>query len=262
MPAPPYVRAWRNKWLGAPNTAANTVPSTAGLDTVNQAPRLRTATIRNTGETAQLAIVGLLKDATWWAGQGANVQAAVTVDTTDAQSAAANDFALEVANSANSGCMFGATQPFGVVSIATTTNSAGSPVRVVEYWNGSAWTTIANTTGMIIAQPANWLTTATEDLLLFVPPADWAKGSGSVANASNETFNLRVRCTTAPTTAGLASRVYLGMVFAANANVAANAEYNAPWNGDDGWLVPGAVAAIGMVANGANEGHALTLTYD
>lgn len=255
----PYFRAWRTKWLGAPNTAANTVPATAGLDCVNQAPQILSATIRNTGETAQLAIVGLLKDTAWWAGQASNIQASVTVDTTDAQSAAANDFALEVANAANSGCMFGATLPFGAVSIATTTNSAGSPVRVVEYWNG-AWTTISNTTGMIIAQPANWLTTATEDLLVFVPPVDWVKG-GSGTNVNQNTYNLRVRCTTAPTTAGLASRVYLGMVFAANANVAANAEYNAPWGPGEAWLVPPSVAAVGALANGANEMHQLTILY-
>ena len=141
--ASPYVRTFRTKWLGAPNTAVNTVPSTAGLDCANQAPIIDAATIRSTPTAIQAAVVGLLKDSTWWAGQGSNVQAAITLDTTDAQDAGANDFALEVANAANSGCMFGASQPFGAVSIATTTNSAGSPVRVWEYWNGTTWTTIA-----------------------------------------------------------------------------------------------------------------------
>jgi len=262
MSVRPYHRALRNLWLGKPNTAQGVVPATAGLNTANQAPIIMRGSIRSSPTAISCAIVGLLKDSTWWAGQGSNVQAAVTVDTNDAQSAAANDFAMEVANAANSGCMFGASMPFGVISVATTTNSAGSPVRVVEYWNGSAWTTIA-AAGLTITPPANWLTTTTEDLILFNPPSDWTPG-GTVSGLdgiNQSTYNLRIRSTTAPTTAGLAARVYLGVHFGGEPVLAANTTWHAPWNGDQGWLVPGGVAAVGGCVNVANEGIAITLQY-
>jgi hypothetical protein len=259
MSAPPYVRTWRTKWLGAPNTAANTVPGTAGLDVSNLAPVLIKGSIRSTPTAIDCAVVGLLKDKTWWAGSGANIQAAVTVDTTDAQSAAANDFPLEVANQANSGCMFGGPVPFGALSIATTTNSAGSPVRVLEYWNG-AWTTIA-AAGLLVAPPANWLTTATEDLVLFVPPNDWVVGGTPVDTVNQTTFNLRIRSTTAPTTAGSAGRVYLGVVFDGRKALAANSTWDVAWDNIQGWPCPNAVAAISGAANVANEGHVISIVY-
>ena len=260
MSAPPYVKAWRTKWLGAPNTNASVVPATAGLDVSNLSPVLIKGTIRSTPTAIDCAVVGLLKDGTWWAGQGANVQAAVTVDTADAQNVTANDFPLEVANAANSGCVFGAAQPFGAISIATTTNSAGSPVRIVEYWNGTAWTTIA-AAGLLVAPPANWLTTAVEDLILFVPPIDWVKGAGGIAGADEGTYNLRIRSTTAPTTAGLAARVYLGYVFDGRKALAANSTWDVAWDNIQGWPCPGAVAAISGAANVANEGHVVAIVY-
>jgi hypothetical protein len=257
---PVYQRTFRNKWLGAPNTAANTVPSTAGLDVSTLSPVLCTGKVKINGASVNVAVVGLLKDVEWWAGQGSNIQAAVTVNTANAQSAAANDFALEVANAANSGCMFGASMPFGAISIATTTNSAGTPVRVLEYWNGTAWTTIA-TAGMLNDLPANWLTTSTEDLILFHPPNDWVRGNGSVTNASNDTFNVRIRCTTAPTTAGIAGRVYLGVVLSGEPNLTANSTHSAPWESLEGYPCPTAVAAISGAASTANQGHVVTITY-
>jgi len=259
MSAPPYVRTWRNKWLGTPNGAANAVPVTAGLDVSNLSPVLIKGSVRSTPTAIDVGIVGLIKDTHWWAGQGANIQAAVTVDTTDAQSAAANDFAMETANAANSGCMFGCSVPFGALSIATTTNSAGSPVRVLEYWNG-AWVTIA-AAGCVVAPPANWLTTAPEDLILFVPPNDWVVGGTPTASVNQTTFNLRIRATTAPTTAGLAGRVYLGYVFDARKAMAVNSTWDVAWDNIQGWPCPGAVAAIGAAANVANEGHVVCLVY-
>lgn len=259
MSAPPFVRTFRNKWLGAPNTAANTVPATAGLDVSNLSPVLVKGRLKINGAAVNVAIVGLLKDTQWWAGQGTNIQAAVTVDTTDAQSAAANDFPLEVANQANSGCMFGATVPFGAISVASTTNSAGSPVRVLEYWNG-AWTTIA-AAGLLVAPPANWLTTATEDLILFIPPTDWTKGGTPTDTANQDTYNIRIRATTAPTTAGSASRVYLGYVFSGEPALAANGTHEAPWESLQGWPCPRAIAAISGAASTANEGHVISIVY-
>ncbi len=260
MSAPPYVRTFRNKWLGTPNTNASVVPSTAGLDVSNLSPVLCVGKVKINGASVNVALVGLIKDSLWWAGSGANIQAAVTVDTTDAQSATANDFPLEVANTANSGCMFGAPIPPSAISIATTTNSAGSPVRVLEYWNGTAWTTIA-AAGALIAQPANYLTTTAEDLILFIPPNDWVKGDGGVTNASNDTYNVRIRATTAPTTAGSAGRIYLGFVFSGEPALTANSTHTAAWESLHGFPCPGAVAAISGAASTANEGHVVSVVY-
>ncbi|MEN6607139.1 MAG: hypothetical protein ABFD60_07835 [Bryobacteraceae bacterium] len=254
------MKTFRTKWLGAPNGAANTVPATAGLNVNDISPIFVKASVKINGASVNVAVVGLIKDSQWWAAVSSNLIDSVTVDTTDAQSSTANDFALEVANTANSGCMFGAPLPPSALSIATTTNSAGSPVRVLEYWNSTAWTTIA-AAGCLVAQPANWLTTATEDLILFIPPQDWARGGTPVASVNQATYNVRIRCTTAPTTAGLAGRVYVGTVLSGEPALAANGTHNAIWENINGWPCPGAIAAIGGAASTANEGHVLSIVY-
>ena len=87
------------------------------------------------------------------------------------------------------------------------------------------------------------------------------KGGTPTDTANQSTYNLRIRCTTAPTTAGLASRVYLGYVFDGRKALAANSTWDVAWDNIQGWPCPGAVAAISGAANVANEGHAIALVY-
>lgn len=257
MSAPPYVRSLRHVWLGQPATAANTVPATAGLDVSNLSPILVKASLKINGAAINVAVVGLLKDVNWSAFTASNVQASVTDNTANAQAGSANNFPLEVANAANSGCLFSADLPPGILGIDATTNSAGSPVRVLEYWDGSAWTTIA-AAGVLNAQPTHWGTI--ENVIAFIPPANWAKG-GTGTNVPQGRYNVRLRATTAPTTAGIARRIYLGYPFSGEPALAANSTHTAPWESLYGWPCPGAVAAIGGAVSTANEGHVLSVVY-
>ena len=260
MSAPPYQRTLRHTWLGQPATAANTVPVTAGLDVNNLAPILVQARLKINGASINVAIVGLLKDQYWKAYTAANVIAAVTDNTANAQAGTANNFPLET-NAANSGCLFASPLPLGCIGIDATTNSTGSPTRVLEYWDGTQWTAIAAAGTLIdLARTTHWGTV--ENVIAFVPPANMAKGGTPVATVPQDTFNVRIRATAAATVAGVARRIYLGYVFSGEPALAANGTHTAPWENLQGWPCPGAVAAIGGAVSGtANEGHVLSVVY-
>lgn len=266
MSAPPYVKTFRYLWLGQPATAANVVPGTGGLNVANLAPILLDAKIRTFSAAANVAVVALLKDSAWQFGMGANVQASITDDTTDAQDADATDTALETANAANTGFIIGGDQPPSAISFDISTNSAGSPVRIVEYWNGTGWTTIP-AGGHCNALPANWGTGSAEVLLMFIPPTEWVRGGGAdetangVTGANMARYNLRVRCTTAPTTAGVAKRIYVGTVLDGQQALAANGTFSSIWANTQGWPCPSSFAAISGATSVANDGNVISVIY-
>src|SRR3990172_9550184 len=249
-----------NKWLGQPATGQGVIPSAAGALPTTAPWRVVTVRLHNrTGSAMGCALVGFMADARWEAGQWVNATTTYTADTTDAQDAGTNDFALETTTQ-NDGFVVGADRKFGAVSVDVTTAGSGtSPTHVVEYWNG-AWTAIA-AAGMLIDVPrsADW--GAGEAVILFDPPVDWIVG-GSGTGISQTRFNIRMRRTNATqATAALARRIYVGEIITSLSSVGVDAA------GETRFGVPGLLwDAYNLVGvNGvfvtADEGNLMEIFY-
>jgi hypothetical protein len=253
-----YREANPYKWVGQPATAQGVVPASAGFIPTTQ-PLLFAAWLQNRGAGAvPVALISLIPDSKWEAGQWVNATTTYTPDTADAQDADTNDFALET-TTVNDGHVIGCDEKFGAIGYDISTASIGAgQVHVVEYWNGSAWTAIA-ATGMLVDIPraAGVTWTINEFLVLFDPKSDWAKG-GSGTGVNQNRYNLRIRATTAPTTAGLAKRIYIGQVLASQDALGANLEFTRNWQ-PTGLILPEWVAAIGSAFGTADESNTLEL---
>ena len=150
----------------------------------------------------------------WVAGQWTNGTTTYTDDTTDAQDADANDFAISSLMN-NDGHMLGASDQFSeVVYVIGTAHTAGAGVAYAyEYWNGSSWATLTLTTTPNFGATGN-------QRLRFTPPTNWVQATptgitfSGLADANR--YWIRVRATDAPDVAALANilRVYPGTVVA------------------------------------------------
>ena len=242
------------KWLGQPATAQGVVPATAGYVPLTQ-PLLYAAHLQNRGAGAiPAALVGLIPDSMWEAGQWTAIGTTYAADTADAQDADADDFALQTLTN-NDGHLIGCDIPFGAISYDITTASVGAgQVHTYRYWNGSAWTAIA-ATGMLVDGPrtAGQTWALGELLVLFDPKIDWAKG-GTGTNVNAARYNLLMQATTAPGTAALARRIYLGKVLASWESIAAGDEKSRFWT-PSGIILPEGIAALGGAFGTADESN-------
>lgn len=141
----------------------------------------------------------------WVAGQWTHATTTYTADTTDFQSATTGDAALET-TTINDGFLVAANCMFNALSIIVTTASTGSPVRTYEYSAaGGTWKTGPGAISFS-AQTANWTGSGAENTLWMVSPADWVPlEAGHGTNVPVGKYGLRVRCTTAPSGAGVAA---------------------------------------------------------
>lgn len=130
-----------------------------------------------------------------------------TDDTTDANSAAANDVPLMPAVEAiNDAFYFGGSLRGGIVpnlfqEIKINIGTAGVGNTIAwEYYNGSAWASLTVTDG------TNGFTTLGTNTVTFTPPTDWA----TVAVNAVTTYWVRARVTAAAfTTIPLATQIWL-----------------------------------------------------
>ncbi len=257
---PRYRRANPYFWVGQPKSAQNVVPAAAGLACAStQAASIFGFSLQNrTGGNVNCALIGLLPDSAWYAGQWTNVGTVFTDDTADSQSGTSNAFALQTVTNSD-GHLVGALYPFGCLGYDVTTAGIGAgTVSVLEYWNG-AWTAIA-AAGTLKDIPRtagqNWA--LNENLVLFDPPADWVVG-GTGTNVKAGYYNLRYRATTAATTAALAARLYVGVVIESYNTVATLVEKQSNWAGKVS-LNPG-IVAIGSAWSVVNGLNAIAVNY-
>tara|TARA_Y100000310_G_scaffold225116_1_gene227130 strand:- start:9028 stop:9801 length:774 start_codon:yes stop_codon:yes gene_type:complete len=156
------------------------------------------------GSSINLGWGRLLANAGWKAGQWDDSEASAKYedDTTDAQESTANDFALTTTTN-NDGFVVQALQRFHVVGITQgSTTEAGSPVYEYTYWDGSSWTALT-----LIDTPD--FTSAADTYLSFHAPVDWAKGGDTNDNIDTDKYAIRVRATTAPSTAPLGTILWV-----------------------------------------------------
>lgn len=158
----------------------------------------------NTGGAADVGFGWKLPNALWSAGQWVNASTTFTDDTTDAQDADAGDFAVTTTTN-NDGFIIQADRPFNLIGITVSQAQAGSPVYEYNYWNGSAYTAL--TTKEV---PGSY--TVADQFIVFQAPHDWAVG-GSGTNVSQTKYTIRMRATTAPSTAVLATILWVGQLF-------------------------------------------------
>lgn len=113
-------------------------------------------------------------------------------ETTDANSAGANDWAFFPATEAVADwAAFGLNQAYGLLRLNVGTAGVGGVV-VWEYWNGSAWAALSGVTDSTTS-----LTVAGTNTVTFTMPTNWAR---SVINGSASLYYLRARVTTVYTT--------------------------------------------------------------
>ena len=163
-----------------------------------------------------------LVNSAWVAGQWTQTSGVFTDDTTDAQDAGTNDFALETTTN-NDGFIVAARQPFNAISFdVSTAGLTGAPVVDFAYSNlaGTGWTTLV-ATNFFDAPEALWPLGIQE--IVWVPPTDWGKVT-AINTIPVGYYAIRVRKTTAQTgTAALATAMEVWRVLFLTEGLADNA---------------------------------------
>jgi len=161
------------------------------------------------GSSAVVGLGGRLDVAVWTAGQVTSA-GAFTDDTTDAQDADTGDFQLHNRSDSGSGFLVSADLPFNILGIVqSAAGDQGTPVKIVEYWDGAAWQDIV--AALLISDTLIGGDTG-EKILCWPIPSDWAIG-GSGTGVPSGKYNLRVRHTTvsAGTANPVASQLFVGV---------------------------------------------------
>lgn len=89
----------------------------------------------------------------------------------------------------NYGFIVQSAEKFSMLVLNVTVAETGSPVYAYQYWNGSAWTTLAT-------QETPVYTSTGKVYLVFIPPFDWTLGGTGI---DSNKFSIRILATTAPT---------------------------------------------------------------
>lgn len=150
--------------------------------------------------------------ASWGAGQWVDATPIFNDDTTDAQDADANDFALETTTNFD-GFVAYADRPFNALLAEVTTptvKGAALYASDLAFLNGSTWTALTQLSGP--ASGTGYIVTANDEILtVWKRPDAWAPSTGAgVSGIPGGKFAVRYRATVAPaTTAGLAKRLRL-----------------------------------------------------
>ena len=244
-----------------PNVSTQTIAiPERGLTSVSF--QIAYAQIHNrSGGAANVGLGVRLPLAAWKAGQWTHGTTTYTDDTTDFQSAATTDAALET-TTANSGFVVQSFYPFSAIEIDVGTSSAGTgPVRILEYSvAGGSWTTLTNP--VIHSNSGSHYAAGTNSLIWWVPPADWAPiEGGHGTNLTVGMYGVRVRSTTPPgTTAGVADSISVHRIYWSMEGLADNAIYEVPLGG---MYAPFDVPANALVAafSVANPQNRATVLY-
>lgn len=209
------------------------------------------ASIHNrSASEANCAVAVRLPVDLWTAGQWDDGTTTYTDDTTDAQDADANDFALMTTTNDDGFAIF-CQVPFNVVSVIVGTAANNAPVQVLEYTQaGGTWGTITNA-----FVPPDFSATG-ERLIWFANPQDWAVSeSGHGTGVPVGQWGVRVTTSTAPdTTAGLASLLVLGYALYPTEAIADNKVALVTNEGETPLLPQGdALCAVISVTNNQNR---------
>jgi hypothetical protein len=138
----------------------------------------------------------------WIAGQlDASEDPEYVDDTTDAQDAGTNDFALTAGD--GDGFIIQSFEKFNLIRIGISTAGSGGAIAtpVTQYYNGSSWSTLT------LISAIDYTNVSSENYAYFEPPANWAKGAGEDDGVDEEKYAIRVTFATGPSTDALASDI-------------------------------------------------------
>lgn len=248
-------KAWPGKFL----TSQADNLSLAVRDPIGLATNfvIAEASIQNrSGSTVVAGIGGRYPIALWKAGQWVNATTTYTDDTTDAQSAAANDVALTTLT-VNNGIIILCQVPFNIVSVVVGTAATGDAVYDLAYSKaGGTWTTLTN------PYVAPSFAATGEQLIWFEEPTDWAvTEAGHATGITTGYYGIRVRATTAPTvTAALGDLMTVGKMFFSTESVTDNIILGIDNNIGELYLPP-QCDAICAAISAANVQNRVTLKY-
>lgn len=140
--------------------------------------------------------------------------AGVVTDITSLVQGAASTELISVTN--NDGFIVQSAERFGLIGFTVSQAEAGSPVYTYQYWDGAAWQTLST-----IAVPTAY-DTSKEQLVLFAAPANWAVGGNAATGLDSTKFSIRMKATTAPSTAVKVSDVWVAQLLDFQYQVANN----------------------------------------
>ena len=214
--------------------------------------------LQNRSGSASHVGIGVRLDSTLWkAGQWTNASTTYTDDTTDFKSAGTNDAALET-TTANDGFLVSSTKLFNALSINVSTASVGVPVRVLEYSTGtSTWTAITN---YISFAGSGAVYPTGENVIVWIPPADWAPmagGHGTGVTVGH--YGVRVRATTASSTAGLAATMSVHRLYFLLEGLADNNLYEEQFGGIYFPVEPSGNALVSYISTLNNQNRVTAL---
>jgi len=148
--------------------------------------------LNRSGGAVQCGLAGRLPRNLWVFGT-LTAAGVFTDDTADAQDVDAGDVILHSGADSGSGFLLGCQVPFNIFAlIQTAQGDQGTPVKVVEYWNGTAWTQIPDSALLITDALIGG--TGAEKVVCFPHPSDWVPG-GTGTGVPAALYNLRVRHT-------------------------------------------------------------------
>lgn len=173
--------------------------------------------VNRSGGNQDLGVLKKFRDAAWLIG---TTDGAAYTDQTSAVQGGASTPIVSLVN--GEGFIVQAQKPFHLIGLSVSVAATGSPVYAYEYFNGTSWATVP-----MLATPS--LASTGDKLLLFAPPSDWAPG-GTETGLNASYYAIRVRATTAPTTAIEADDVWVGELLAFQGDV--------PHNGVLGYVPP------------------------
>lgn len=209
------------------------------------------------GGAANVGLGVRLSKSLWKAGQWVHATTTFTDDTTDFQDAGASDAALETTTN-NDGFLVSSPHKFNALAINVGTASVGVPVRVLEYSVGtSTWTAITN---YINFAGAGAVYGTGENVIVWIPPANWAvMAAGHGTNVPVGEYGIRVRATTASSTAGLATTMSVHRLYFLVEGLADNNIYEVPTTGMYFPMDPCGDALVGYISTLNNQNHITAL---
>lgn len=179
--------------------------------TVGNSYQLSYARFSNrSGGAADFGIGVRLARGAWKAGQWVHGTTTFTDDTTDFQNTTVDDAPIETTTN-NDGMVVLAVCPFNVIAFAGGVAQAGSPTRTLEYsLAGGTWTSLS---GAWLFS-TNFTGTGTEMVAWFNAPSNWGlTEAGHGTGVPVGYYGLRMRATTAPSTAAVVKSISVHRIY-------------------------------------------------
>ncbi len=253
----PVSRAWGSKFL-----ASYAAAPLASRNAVGLATRFAVQSLKVQNRSGSVAAIGWggrlpLDETLWKAGQWVNATTTFTDDTTDAQDAGTGDFALTTTTN-NDGFIVFSQIPINLLSLIVSQATTGSPVYEVSYTvAGGSWATL--TLGNLLVAPA--LAATGEQLLWWENPGDLVVSvSGHGTGVPVGYYGYRVRATTAPSQAALATQIIPGVIMDSIKSVGVDGV--ASWDYGSGEMtLPPQCDALALAISVASDQNQVTARY-